>query len=104
MTNQAPPSLWAKNPLLAWREIDGQTVIVSPADSVLHELNETGSFIWQRLDGKHSTEAIAAMLTQEYQVEPEIAQADTESLVALLAAQKLLVLGDDGRPAGAEKR
>ena len=34
--------LWQKNPALAWREIDDETVIISPNDSVMHELNDTG--------------------------------------------------------------
>jgi hypothetical protein len=29
--------LWQKNPALAWREIDDETVIISPNDSVMHE-------------------------------------------------------------------
>ena len=84
---------WAKNPALAWREIEGRTVIVSPTESVLHELNDTGSLIWKWLDGEHSSQAIAKMLAQEYEVEPETAQADVETLIARLAGQKLLVPG-----------
>ena len=94
---------WTKNPALAWREIDGQTVIISPADSVLHQLNETGSFIWKRLDGKHSTGAIAALLAEEYEVAPEVARADTEALVEKLYAQQLLVPGPS-TAGGAEQR
>jgi hypothetical protein len=29
---------WQKNPALAWREIDDETIIISPNDSVMHEL------------------------------------------------------------------
>jgi len=45
---QQPSVLWQKNPALAWREIDEATVIISPNDSVMHELNDTEAF-----SGKH---------------------------------------------------
>jgi len=34
----------AEDPALAWREIDDETVIISPQDSVMHELNDNGEF------------------------------------------------------------
>jgi len=43
---------WQKNPALAWREIDDETVIISPHDSVMHELNDTGRLPWKNVDGK----------------------------------------------------
>jgi hypothetical protein len=49
--NNTATILWRKNPLLAWREIDGAAVIISPGDSVMHELNGTGSAVWRLLDG-----------------------------------------------------
>jgi hypothetical protein len=82
---------WQKNTTLAWREIDGETVIISPEESVLHELNETGSFIWQRVDGKRSVADIAELLVVEYNVTREEALADTEALLAQLASRKLLI-------------
>ena len=91
MENHAIDPMWTKNPSLAWREIDGRTMIISPADSVLHELNDTGSFIWKLLDGAHSSEAIAAKMAHEYAVDPQIARADTRALVRMLAAQNLVL-------------
>jgi hypothetical protein len=82
---------WQKNPALAWREIDGETVIISPGNSVMHELNDTGSFIWKQLDGQRSAAEIAALLRAEYNVAPETALADTEALLELLAGQHLVL-------------
>ena len=28
---------WQKNPALAWRESDEETVIISPSESIMHE-------------------------------------------------------------------
>jgi hypothetical protein len=85
---------WQKNPILAWREIDGEIVIVSPSDSVLHELNETGSFIWKQLDGRRPAAEIADGLAAEYDVEPEEALRDIEALLGELASRQLLVPAD----------
>jgi hypothetical protein len=90
MTHGAPPC-WQKNPLLAWREIDGETVILSPGESVLHELNDTASFVWSHADGEHSAAEIAELLAAEYEVTLAQALEDTEALLADLAHHKLLV-------------
>jgi hypothetical protein len=86
-----PNGPWQKNPALAWREIDDETVIISPTESVMHELNETGSFLWKNIDGQRSAAELAAMLAAEYEVTPGAALADTEALLQQLASSKLLV-------------
>ena len=85
------PQILTHNPLAAWTEIDGEIVVISPQDSVLHELNDTASFVWKQADGRRSAEAIAELLAGEYDVAAEQARADTEEFVAHLLAKKLLV-------------
>ena len=82
---------WQKNPALAWREIDNETVIISPNDSVMHELNDTGSFLWKNIDGKKSTAELAELLIQSYEVAPDVALSDTQSLLEEMSARKLVV-------------
>jgi coenzyme PQQ synthesis protein D (PqqD) len=98
-TNSA---LWQKNPILAWREIDGEIVIVSPNDSVLHELNETGSFVWKQLDGHRPAPKIAARLAEEYDVSLEDALRDIETLLGELASRQLLIPVDNPTAGGTE--
>jgi hypothetical protein len=86
-----PNGPWQKSPALAWREIDDETVIISPTESVMHELNETGSFLWKNIDGRRTAAELAAMLAAEYEVTPGTALADTEALLQQLASSKLLV-------------
>lgn len=90
MTHGAQP-FWQKNPLLAWREVDGETIIILPEESVMHELNDTGSFVWRHADGQHSAQQIAELLAAEYEVTLAAALEDTEVLLADLAQRKLLV-------------
>jgi hypothetical protein len=93
--NDALTAVWQKDPALAWREIDGETVIISPGESVMHELNDTGSSVWQYVDGQRTAAQIASLLSSEYEVTPEVALSDTESLLQQLAALRLIT------PAGA---
>ena len=86
-----PSVLWQKNPALAWREIDDATVIISPSESVMHELNDTGSFLWKNIDGHKSAEELAALLAENYEVTPDIALTDTQALLEEMSSRKLLV-------------
>ena len=88
----APASVfWQKNPALAWREIDDETIIISPNDSVMHELNDTGSFLWKNIDGRKSAAELAELLVENYEVTPEIALSDTEALLQEMSSRKLVV-------------
>jgi len=89
--NSNPSVLWQKNPALAWREIDEATVIISPKDSVMHELNGTGSFLWKNIDGRRSAGDLASLLAESYEVTPDVALTDTQSLLEEMTSRKLLV-------------
>jgi len=94
--NAAAIGIWRKNPALAWREIENETVIISPDESVMHELNDTGSMVWRSIDGRRNAEALAALLVEQYEVTKEIALADTVALLDELTSRKLLVSVEDG--------
>ncbi len=85
------PVVWQKNPDLAWREIDDETIIISPHDSVMHELNDTGSFLWKNIDGKKSAAELAELLVENYQVAPDIALSDAQALLEEMSSRKLVV-------------
>ena len=88
----APATMkWQKNPALAWREIDDETVIISPNDSVMHELNDTGSFLWKNIDGKRSAAELAQLLAENYQVTPDIALSDTQALLEEMSSRRLVI-------------
>jgi len=82
---------WQKNPALAWREIDDETIIIPPNDSVMHELNDTGSFLWKNIDGKKSAAELAELLAENYQVTPDMALSDTQALLEEMSSRKLVV-------------
>lgn len=79
-----------KNPTVAWREIEDETLIISPEETIVHKLNATGTFVWKHIDGRHTVEEIAELLAAEYDVSPQAALADTRELLQQLAAKKLV--------------
>lgn len=88
-------SLLRQHPNAAWREIEGEVVIISPEDSVLHELNATASFIWKQSTGSQTLEAIADQMSEEFDVDRETALQDATELARHLAGKNLL-LAEEG--------
>lgn len=80
-----------RNPNLAWREIDGEIVIISPQDSQVHELNESASLIWKHADGTETLEQIARDMASEFEVGLDAARMDVNDLVVLLREKQLLL-------------
>lgn len=85
-----------QNPLAAWREIEGVVVIISPEDSVLHELNPTASFIWKHSTGERTAREIARLLVGEFEVDFSTALADTCELLEDLRRRNLLQVAAAG--------
>jgi hypothetical protein len=72
---------------IAWREIEGEAVLVNVrSDEVMH-LNPAASFLWSSLDGQASLEQIADSMTGEYDVDADTALADTMDFAASLVEQ-----------------
>jgi len=92
--HQDASAVFRRNPKLAWREIDGEVVIISPDDSVLHELNETASAVWRHIDGKLPLGEIVKTLAETYDAPVETVQADVEELAADLTAKNLLLTSE----------
>ena len=75
--------LWLKfpkqNPDTPTRTIEGEAVVITPHDSRLHTLNETGTFIWERADGLRSLQAIASEMKDHFDVSDDQVKADALS-------------------------
>ena len=55
-------------PAIAARQFGLEIVAIDPRSNMVRMFNETGSRIWQLLDGSHSVEEIAHILAEEYAV------------------------------------
>jgi hypothetical protein len=77
------------------RRIAGETVIVPVRDNVadldsIYTLNETGTFVWDLLDGRRTVGQLVDAVVAEFQVTREVAAADVERLIASLRDEGLL--------------
>ena len=70
------------------RQVAGQTVVLPGGDvldlNMMITLNETGAFLWERLNEETSVEALVAALLGEYDVDEKTAQQAVEAFVRKL--------------------
>jgi hypothetical protein len=57
----------------------------------MHELNDTGSFLWKNIDGQRSAADLAGLLAESYEVAPDVALIDTQALLEEMSSRKLVV-------------
>jgi len=73
-----------------WREVDGETVIISSDNKLMHVLNETASMIWLLLDGNHDQDSIAGIVAAEFGESMEIVKKDLDDCMEQLRTLHLL--------------
>lgn len=77
---------------VAARVIEGEAVVVTPADSLVHELDPVATFVWERCDGSLTGAAIADAMTSEFEVDLEQARVDLADLLRTLRDRGLIDL------------
>jgi len=82
--------MWQRNSAILWRELEGEAVLLSPSEGTSYNLNQVGTFIWNMLDGRHSSYTIATAICEVYEVEFEQALQDVENLFVELRNNDLL--------------
>ena len=85
-----------RNSLAAWTQIEGELMVITPENSVLHRFNEPAAFIWHYLDGEHSLGDIAEMLVREFDITLPNATTDVTDFVARMAQDGLLEHENNG--------
>ena len=64
--------------------VDGEMVLLDRGRHLVHQLNETASYIWDRCDGRHSIVAIAGELSAAFDVDACTAERDVALTVRQL--------------------
>ena len=77
------------------REVAGNYIVVAVGDAVKNfngiiNLNETGAFLWKRLEEGATEEQLKESLLNEYEVDDEIAERDIKAFINKLAEKGLL--------------
>ncbi len=86
-----PEQRWARSPdVVGWRIVEEFVLVpirrhASELDSIF-TLDTVASRIWDLLDGQRDLSAVAAVITEEFEVELDQALGDAQDLVAELAA------------------
>jgi len=88
---------------VAWREVDGEFVLISVETTHYYSLNSSGSDVWRiLLEGPQSAESIASVLATRHGLESGQVDSAVAALLDELRAEGLLRLEEDGEavPAG----
>lgn len=72
------------------RVVEGETVVLDRQEELIHQLNQTASYIWDRCDGKSAMAEIASQLAEEFDIDPETVARDVAGIVGQLQSLNLL--------------
>ena len=78
---------------LLYRNIDGETVILSREGGVLHRLNQTAAFIWDCCDGTVHVDEIVRRVAATYDVDAETCRKDVSETVRQFQSLNLFASG-----------
>jgi hypothetical protein len=93
---------YARNPDFVFRRIAGELILVpvrstgNPMGSV-YTLNEVGAAIWDLLDGKNGVEEVRDRLVEQFEVTPDVAEADVREFLARLASVRAVLPVEEQR-------
>ena len=74
------------------RAVEGEVLILDRRRQLVHQLNRTAGFIWDRCDGEHSVAAIAHEVAEAFDVDAAAARTDVAGTVRRLDAAGLVEL------------
>ena len=90
-----PETYIARSSAIAARMLAGEMMVMNSADSTFFTLNEVATAIWQAADGHTPLrEIVRERICEQFDVEPEQAQADAEQFVADLSSHGILMVSD----------
>lgn len=79
-----------KNPGAAYRIYDGQATIVLPEQAQVTVLNEVGSLVWDRIDGRRTLGEILDAVNEAFEVAPEQLEKDVQEFLDALREQRMV--------------
>jgi len=90
MTGTDDPRPPRRHHAAAFQVFEGEATIALPDGSYIQVLNETGSRIWDLLDGSRGVKAIAAVIAKEYDTTVEAAERDVREFIEELGRHRML--------------
>jgi hypothetical protein len=79
-------SILSHSKSIVTRKTGNEYILVPITDNIadmnsVYTLNETGAYIWDKIDGKRNVEEIIAALTDEYDIDIQNAEKDVFSFI-----------------------
>ena len=87
--------IYRKSTEAAFRIVENEAVIVTPAEGIIRVLNDAGSVIWQHLHGRHTLSEIYNILSTEFDISSEDAERDVSEFIKDLEERKLIEIIND---------
>jgi len=85
----------ARSSTIAARKLAGEMMVMNALNSTFFTLNEVATAIWQAADGHTPLrEIVRRIICEQFDVDPEQAQADAEQFVSELSSRGILVVSD----------
>lgn len=78
------------NPKIAARVVNGEALILTPHNAVLHTLNPVATRIWELMREQRTVQGLVTAIVDEYDVAPATAEADIRELLADLKERQIL--------------
>lgn len=93
----------ARSSAIAARALAGEMMVMNSADATFFTLNEVATAIFQAADGQTPLQDIVRnQICEQFEIDPEQAQADAEQFVAELSGHGILLVSN--QPLNAETR
>jgi|GEM_PF-546225 len=76
---------------IVWSILEGEAVLLDLETGLFFSLNQVGTLIWERCDGKHTFTEICAALCEAFDVAEEIVHDDLTKLIIYLKQERLII-------------
>ncbi|MFC2132624.1 PqqD family protein [Bacteroidota bacterium] len=91
MTVKKNHIVFNKTKKLISQKINDEFILVPITENVvdmrsIFKLNKTGSYIWEKIDGKNSIAEIISSFALKYNIKPQKAKTDVEKFICKLSA------------------
>ena len=90
-----PETYIARSSAIAARMLAGEMMVMNSMDSTFFTLNEVATAIWQAADGQTPLrEIVRGRICEQFDIDPNQAQADAEQFVSELSQHGILLVSD----------
>ena len=94
MTTVTPDDIFIRSTNATHQTVAGEAILIDLNTGSYYSLNETGTWLWEHLDGKHTIDELAADLAVACDIPDQVSmvQQDLNDLVANLLKEGLVIV------------